>query len=80
MEHLQRIKFLGMGKFSEVYLVKNITSNDLLVAKKIYLANIKDLKEQAYIQNELRFYLKLKIIILYNYIILIKLKILYIYI
>ena len=69
MEHLQRIKFLGMGKFSEVYLVKNITSNDLLVAKKIYLANIKDLKEQAYIQNEIKILSKIKnnnIIKLYN--------------
>ena len=69
MDHLQKIKFLGMGKFSDVYLVKNITSNEILVVKTIYLTNIKNLKELGYIDNEIRILKKIKnnnIIYLYN--------------
>ena len=69
MDHLQKIKCLGMGKFSDVYLVKNITSNEILVVKRIYLTNIKNLKELGYIDNEIRILKKIKnnnIIYLYN--------------
>lgn len=69
MDHLVDIKFLGMGKFSEVRLIKNSTTNELLVVKKIFLANITNLKEKGYIQNEIRILKKIKnnnIINLYN--------------
>ena len=71
MDHLKIIKILYIGRLCEVNLLINTTSNELLVVKKIYLVNIRNLKEKNYIQNEIHILKKIKnhnnnIIKLYN--------------
>ena len=52
IKDLNFIKLIGKGTFAEVYLVKDIKNNKLLVAKKLNIKYLSD-KEKFYLQNEI---------------------------
>ena len=60
MEHLIKIRTLYTGRLCEVNLLKNKTTNELLVVKKIYLVNIINSEEKGHIQNEIQILYKFK--------------------
>ena len=53
MDHLVKVKLLGVTRFSEVYLMKNSTSDELFIFKIVNLHNLNK-KEIDYLENEIQ--------------------------
>ena len=54
MEHFQKIKLLNINKCSEIYLVKDIFSNELFVLKQLILVNCNTTEEKEHIKTEMK--------------------------
>ena len=54
MDHLVKVKLLGVTSFSEVYLMKNSTSNELFIFKIVNLHNLNK-KEIDYLKMRFKY-------------------------